>query len=74
MLCVDPVEMDDKLMHNLRSSAEVVLDLMTTMIGGEIKRNVVVTRYLRAAGPVQTSIGWRVEPSMGFIVDITAVS
>ena len=74
MLCVDPVEMDEKLMHNLRSSAEVVLDLMTTMIGGEIKRNVVVTRFLRAAGPVQTSIGWRVEPSMGFIVDITAVS
>ena len=74
MLCVDPVEMDERLMHNLRSSAEVVLDLMTTMIGGEIKRNVVVTRYLRAAGPVQTSIGWRVEPSMGFIVDITAVS
>ena len=74
MLCLDPVEMDEKLMHNLRSSAEVVLDLMTTMIGGEIKRNVVVTRYLRAAGPVQTSIGWRVEPSMGFIVDITAVS
>lgn len=74
MLCLDPVEMDEKLLHNLRSSAEVVLDLMTTMIGGEIKRNVVVTRYLRAAGPVQTSIGWRVEPSMGFIVDITAVS
>ena len=74
MLCLDPVEMDERLMHNLRSSAEVVLDLMTTMIGGEIKRNVVVTRYLRAAGPVQTSIGWRVEPSMGFIVDITAVS
>jgi flagellar protein FlaH len=74
MLCLDPIEMDEKLMHNLRSSAEVVLDLMTTMIGGEIKRNVVVTRFLRAAGPVQTSIGWRVEPSMGFIVDITAVS
>ena len=74
MLCMDPEEMDAKLMHNLRSSAEVVLDLMTTMIGGEIKRNIVVTRYLRAAGPVQTSIGWRVEPSMGFIVDITAVS
>jgi archaellum biogenesis ATPase FlaH len=44
------------------------------MIGGEIKRNIVVTRFLRAAGPVQTSVGWRVEPSMGFIVDITAVS
>ncbi|MBT60021.1 MAG: hypothetical protein CMA63_00530 [Euryarchaeota archaeon] len=74
MLCVDPEEMDEKLMHNLRSSAEIVLDLKTSMIGGEIKRNIVVTRFLRAAGPIQTSVGWRVEPSMGFIVDITAVS
>ncbi len=74
MLCVDPEEMDEKLMHSMRSSAEIVLDLTTNMIGGEIKRNIVVTRFLRAAGPVQTSIGWRVEPSMGFIVDITAVS
>ena len=60
MLCVDPEEMDHKLMHNMRASAEIVLDLQTTMIGGEIKRNIVVTRFLRAAGPVQTSIGWRV--------------
>ena len=74
MLCVDPEEMDHKLMHTLRASSEVVLDLQTAMIGGEIKRNIVITRFLRAAGPIQTSIGWRVEPSMGFIVDITAVS
>jgi archaellum biogenesis ATPase FlaH len=66
--------MDSKLLHTLRSSSEIVLDMKTAMIGGEIKRNIVVTRYLRAAGPVQSSIGWRVEPSMGFIVDITAVS
>jgi flagellar protein FlaH len=74
MLCVDPDEMDHKLLHSLRASAEVVLDLSTTLIGGDLKRNIVVTRFLRAAGPVQTSVGWRVEPSMGFIVDITAVS
>jgi flagellar protein FlaH len=74
MLCVDENEMDSKLLHTLRSSSEIVLDMKTAMIGGEIKRNIVVTRYLRAAGPVQSSIGWRVEPSMGFIVDITAVS
>jgi archaellum biogenesis ATPase FlaH len=74
MLCVDPEEMDHKLMYTMCSSAEVVLDLQTAMIGGEIKRNIVITRFLRAAGPIQTSIGWRVEPGMGFIVDITAVS
>ena len=74
MLCVDPDEMDHKLLHSMRASSEVVLDLSTALIGGDLKRNIVVTRFLRAAGPVQTSVGWRVEPSMGFIVDITAVS
>jgi flagellar protein FlaH len=74
MLCADPEEMDHTLLHTLRASAEVVLDLDNAMIGGEIKRNIIITRFLRAAGPIQTSIGWRVEPGMGFIVDITAVS
>ena len=74
MLCVDPDEMDHKLLHSMRASSEVVLDLSTNLIGGDLKRSIVVTRFLRAAGPVQTSVGWRVEPSMGFIVDITAVS
>ena len=74
MLCVDPDEIDHKLLHSMRASSEIVLDLSTTLIGGDLKRNIVVTRFLRAAGPVQTSVGWRVEPSMGFIVDITAVS
>ena len=39
-----------------------------------LKRNIIITRFLRAAGALQTSVGWRVEPGMGFIVDITAVS
>ena len=74
MLCADPEEMDHTLLHTLRASAEVVLDLENAMIGGELKRNIIITRFLRAAGPIQTSVGWRVEPGMGFIVDITAVS
>ncbi|MGB0489735.1 MAG: ATPase domain-containing protein [Candidatus Poseidoniaceae archaeon] len=74
LLTVDPEETDGKALHMLRSSAELVLDMSTALIGGDIKRSLTVTRFLRAAGPVQTNIGWRVEPSMGFIVDITAVS
>ena len=74
MLTVDPTEMDEKLLHKLRSSCEVLLDLNAGFVGGELKRTIVVTRFLRAAGPVQASVGWRVEPYMGFIVDITAVS
>ncbi len=74
LLCVDPVDMDAKLLQQLRTSAEVVLNMETNMIGGTINRSLIVTRFLRAAGPITTSIGWRVEPGMGFIVDITAVS
>jgi archaellum biogenesis ATPase FlaH len=66
--------MDGKLLHKLRSTCEVLLDMNAGMIGGDIKRTIIVTRFLRAAGPVQSSVGWRVEPYMGFIVDITAVS
>ena len=74
LLTIDPTEMDEKLMHKMRSSCEVLLDMQSGFVGGEIKRTIVVTRFLRAAGPVQSSVGWRVEPYMGFIVDITAVS
>ena len=74
LLTIDPEEMDGKLLHKLRSSCEVLLDMNAGFVGGEIKRTIVVTRFLRAAGPVQASVGWRVEPYMGFIVDITAVS
>ena len=74
LLTVDPSEMDGKLLHKLRSSCEILLDMQSGFVGGEIKRTFVVTRFLRAAGPVQSSVGWRVEPYMGFIVDITAVS
>ena len=74
LLTVDPHEMDSKLLRKLRSSCEVLLDMNAGFVGGEIKRTIEVTRFLRAAGPVQASVGWRVEPYMGFIVDITAVS
>lgn len=74
LLTVDPHEMDGILLHKLRSTCEVLLDMNAGMIGGDIKRTIIVTRFLRAAGPVQSSVGWRVEPYMGFIVDITAVS
>ena len=74
LLTVDEDEVDSGMLHSLRSSCEVVLDMNAAFVGGELKRNLVVTRFLRASGPVQASVGWRVEPYMGFIVDITAVS
>ncbi len=74
MLLLDPDEISDEMMRTLYSSAEVAIEMRTSEIGGGLSRILAVTRFLRAAGPVQPRIGWRVEPTMGFIVDITAVS
>ena len=74
MLLLDPDEISADMMRTLSSSAEVVIEMKTSEIGGGLSRILAVTRFLRAAGPVQPRIGWRVEPTMGFIVDITAVS
>ena len=73
-LMIDPEEMDSKLLRELKNSAEVVLDMMTSVVGGQLVRTLCVTRFLRAAGPVTERIGWKVMPEMGFIVDITAVA
>lgn len=74
MLLLDPEEVTPEMMRILSAAAEVAIEMRTSEIGGGLSRILAVTRFLRAAGPVQPRIGWRVEPSMGFIVDITAVS
>jgi|TARA_B110000211_G_scaffold192499_1_gene219849 flagellar protein FlaH len=74
LLTVDQEEIDLKLLREIKNSAEVVLDLETATVGGDTVRTIAVTRFLRAAGPTQGRIGWKVMPQMGFIVDITAVS
>ena len=38
LLTIDPSEMDDKLLHKLRSTCEVLLDMNAGFVGGEIKR------------------------------------
>ncbi len=74
ILTIDPDEMEHTVLRDLKNSAEVLLDMMTAVVGGQLVRTVGVTRFLRAAGPVTERIGWKVMPEMGFIVDITAVA
>ncbi len=74
ILACDPTEIDDRMMHRLSTSCEILLDLSADIIGGELKRTMLVRRFQRAAATIQSVIGWRVEPNMGFILDITAVA
>ncbi len=74
MLMIEPDEMDGTVLRDLKNSAEVVLDMLTSVVGGQLVRTISVTRFQRAAGPITERIGWKVMPEMGFIVDITAVA
>ena len=74
ILAIDEEELDPSTVRALKTTSELLIHLSTDIIGGDLKRQIKVTRFLRAAGPLQATIGWRVEPGMGFIVDITAVS
>jgi len=74
ILTIDPDEIQSDVLRDMKNSAEIVLDMMTAVVGGQMVRTVGVTRFLRAAGPVTERIGWKVMPEMGFIVDITAVA
>ena len=52
ILTIDPDEMDGVFLRDMKNSAEVVLDMMTAVVGGQMVRTMAVTRFLRAAGPV----------------------
>ena len=73
ILTIDPDEMDGATLRDMKNSAEVVLDMMTAVVGGQMVRTMAVTRFLRAAGPVTERIGWKVMPEMGFIVDLSLI-
>ena len=47
LLTLDGEDMLPEYFHMMRSSAEVVIDLSSEIIGGALKRQLLVTRFLR---------------------------
>ncbi len=46
MLMIEPDEMDGTVLRDLKNSAEVVLDMLTSVVGGQLVRTISVTRFL----------------------------
>ena len=66
ILTIDPDEMDGETLRDMKNSAEIVLDMMTAVVGGQMVRTVGVTRFLRAAGPVTDHLSFRAASSSGW--------
>ncbi|MBN1391051.1 MAG: hypothetical protein JXA22_10470 [Candidatus Thermoplasmatota archaeon] len=74
IMTIDPAELSDRIMGPFRSVADILLELRTEVVEGNVEHLMYVTRYSHAQGPVSTSVGFRIEPRAGFIVDITTVA
>jgi flagellar protein FlaH len=74
ILTIDPLEISTEIMGPFRSVADILLELKTEVVEGNMEHLMYVTRYSHAQGPVSTAVGFRIEPRAGFIVDITTVA
>lgn len=74
IMTIDPSDIPESIMAPFRSVADILIELKTEVVEGEMEHILYVTRYSQAQGPVSTAVGFRIEPRAGFIVDITTVA
>ena len=74
LLSVDPVDLDEKTLAPLRADTDIYMTISMGSIEGQTVRALNVNRFGGSLEPVGDSIGFRIEPKIGFIIDITTVA
>ncbi len=74
ILTVDPEHMNSELLKHLRTTVEIYIRLVSELTEGEMTKRMVVMRFSYATDFVGNVTGFRVEPQVGLVVDITTVA
>lgn len=74
ILTGDPTSMDTRALHLYNTITDLLIELKLEMLEGRLERLMVVRRFLSAQGRVGDVTGFRVEPGIGLILDITTVA
>ncbi len=74
ILTVDPQQIGEQLLKHLRTTSDIYLELITNVTEGEVSRLIIVRRFSYAVDYVGSVTGFRVEPQVGLVVDITTVA
>jgi flagellar protein FlaH len=74
ILTVDDGELPEPIIAPFKSDADIVISLQTRMIEGATTRSLFVNRYVQSIMPIVEVTGFRIEPKVGFIIDITTVA
>jgi len=73
VLTLDPEQAEARALEPFTVAADVFLRLEKERVGGATNRRIVVERMSRAARRYSETIGYRVEPRVGIVIEIKAV-
>ncbi len=73
ILTVNPDETNKEVLSVLEEISSVLIRLSVKTFGGDLKNSATVVKYNNAQGVFQKIIPFRVEPGVGFIVEIASV-
>lgn len=74
IITVNPTMFDENALNILRSVCDIQFRLAVKQIAGEIKRSISVYRFRGSSMLVSSTIGFRAEPKVGFVMEISAVA
>jgi len=74
ILTIEAGDLDEDIIAPFKSDSDVFIDIKMRTLEGSTTRTLVVNRYAASAGPIIEATGFRIEPKVGFIIDITTVA
>lgn len=74
IITLDSNQLSKEITQTFHSSADIYLSLQTKAVASEIKRTVIVNKFTGAKGAVTQVIGFRIEPNVGLVVEISSIS
>lgn len=74
IITVDPTLFDSNVLKILRAVCDIHFKLNLKLIEGNIKRSITVNRFRGGVKQVSQAIGFRVEPRIGFVMEISAIA
>ena len=74
IITMDPAELSETVVAPFRSVCDIYIELKSEAVEGNLEHTMFVKRFSSASGPVRDTVGFRVVPGAGFIVDITSVA
>ncbi|MHC1624849.1 MAG: archaellum protein ArlH [Methermicoccaceae archaeon] len=74
LMTIDPAQFDSDSLLVFRSSTDIYLQLKVSTMGTAVKHTIFVNKFTSARSRITQIIGFRIEPNVGFVVEISAVS